>query len=319
MFRLKRWYNQNSKAIWKVTGIVVFFIIVLQTLNYFASKNDNIEYNSNTINIPKKEYSDVSVETDKSILADSNLSNSQINSIDVINEFFSYCNNGKIKEAYNLLTNECKEEMYPNLSEFKEGYYKKLFNGKKRNISINNWNEDIYKIDINDDFLSTGVYSKENTMEDYITIQELGEQLYKLNVNRYIGRKELKKSTDSYNINFNILRKDMYMDYEIYTFQVNNNRDNPILLDNLLEINSMYLQDSNEQRYSAYTHELSGSQLLVKAREKKEISIKYYNKYGSDKKINEIYFSKLILDYNSYINLQNKNLFSNYYSVKINL
>ena len=29
-----------------------------------------------------------------------------------IKEFFNYCNSGKIQEAYNLLSEECKEELF---------------------------------------------------------------------------------------------------------------------------------------------------------------------------------------------------------------
>ena len=41
--------------------------------------------------------------------------------------------------------------------------------------------------------------------------------------------------------------------------------------------------NGNEIKYSAYTHDLSLSQLLINRRETKELTIKYYSKYGSNK------------------------------------
>ena len=56
MLKIRRFYNQNKKMIWKITGIIVFFILLIQLLNYFAkSKNinnisDNINNNPSFIN-----------------------------------------------------------------------------------------------------------------------------------------------------------------------------------------------------------------------------------------------------------------------------
>lgn len=320
MFRLRRWYNQNSKTIWKVTGIVVFLIIILQVLNYFAGKNNKIEYSSNTINLPQKDYTDLSLESDKSVLSNNKISSIKSDPIKVINDFFAFCNEGKIKEAYELLTDECKKQMYPELKIFREGYYKTVFNGVKKDISLANWVGDIYKVEIRNDILSTGKYDENDTRQDYITVKSIGDNTYKLNINEYIDTNEINKTNTFFNnIQINVEKKDVYMDYEIYTFKIKNNMDTPILIDNLKDIDSMYLTDKNNIKYSAYTHEISLSELLINARETREVKIKYYNKYGSEKIINNIVFSKVIVDYYSYWYQQDKNTFNNYRMINIEL
>lgn len=319
MFRLRRWYNQNSKTIWKVTGIVVFLIIILQVLNYFAGKNNSVDYSDlNSGFITEHRYTDLSISTDKSVLSNEKISSTQTKGIDVINNFFAYCNNGNIEEAYKLLSDECKKEMYPKLKVFNDSYYKKVFNGQKKNISIENWIGDTYKVEIVDDILSTGNYDEDNTKQDYITVNSTEDN--KLNINRYIGVKEINKSNTFYNdIQIDVEKKDVYMDYEIYTFKIKNNRDNPILLDNLMNINSMYLLDKNNLKYSAYTHEISLNDLLINARETRSFKIKYYNKFGSEKKIENIVFSKVVLNYDPSTYVQEGKAYNDFCQFNIEL
>ena len=51
--------------------------------------------------------------------------------------------------------------------------------------------------------------------------------------------------------------------------------------------------------YTAYIHELSDAELMITPGETKEITIKYYNKYGTTKNIKNIVFNKIILNYNT--------------------
>ena len=155
MLKIRRYYNQNKKTIWKVTGFIVFFILLIQLLNYFA-KSKNINNISNNINnnpsfINNSNYTDLSVSSDKSVLSNEKMTTSSSSELETINQFFNYCNNGEVDKAYSLLSDECKQEMYPELKYFKNNYYKTVFNGKKKNISIENWTGSTYKTDINDD------------------------------------------------------------------------------------------------------------------------------------------------------------------------
>ena len=161
---------------------------------------------------------------------------------------------------------------------------------------MENWIDDIYKLNINDDFLATGKYSKENTKQDYVTVVEENDT-YKLNINNYIGKKEVNKSNEENGIHIEVLEEKVYMDYQICKIRVKNNSENNIILDDGQDIKAMYIEDDNGIQYAAYTHEIGEAELEVSPRETKEIEIKYYSKYGSEKEISKLVFSRIILDY----------------------
>lgn len=320
MFRLRRWYNQNSTTIWKVTGFVVFLILLIQTLNYFAGRKNNIEYKPNKESPIQKQYTDVTLSSEKSVLSDNKISEDQTESIQVINSFYNYCNKGEFQEAYKLLTDECKEEMYPKIKDFRLNYYNTVFNGEKKNISIENWYGNIYKVEICNDLLSTGIYDENSVKQEYIAVEEMKGNEYRININGYIGRRKINKTQNFLpNIDLTVQCKDIYMDYEIYTFKIKNNTNNKVLLDNLKDINSMYIIDRNNVKYFAYTHEMSLSELLINEREERVFKIKYYNKYGSNKQIDNIVFTKVITEYTSKLSLEDYHLFKDYKEFKVEL
>ena len=74
----------------------------------------------------------------------------------------------------------------------------------------------------------------------------------------------------------------------------------------------MYISDENDIHYPAYTHEINNADLQVSPRETKEITIKYYSKYGSTKNINRLAFSRMILNYEAYEIFENKSLYNDY-------
>ncbi len=299
MNRFIRWYNQNRKVIWKTIGIIALVIIIIQLFNYW-SKVDNEEklqainqlQNSDKI----EEYNSVTLDETQSTITGEKLSLSQLSQVDTIDMFIEYCNNQQISEAYALLSEDCRQEMYSTEEVFAEAYYEKVFKNNRKNISVENWIGNIYKVKINDDFLSTGKYTKENTKQDYITVVEEANQ-YKLNINNYIGKKDINKTNEKDGIQIEVLQQKTYMDYQIFKIRVKNNLENNIILDDRQDINAMYIEDKNGIQYSAYTHEIDETQLELNPRETKEIEIKYYSKYGSEKKINKLVFSRMILNY----------------------
>lgn len=322
MKKILLWYNANRKSIWKVIGIVVVTIIVLQLVQYIwkqsemakspTNQNNDSTYNTGiTLNT-------ITLEENKSVVSGEKITEGQASSLEVIDTFIDYCNNSKINEAYNLLSDDCKKEMYPSAESFKKSYYNTIFTGKK-NISVENWVGNIYKVKYMNDALSTGVYTTEDTIQDYITLVTDNEGKTKLNINNYIGKQEIDKETEVFNIKVKVVEKNSYMDYETYTFEITNNSDAAILMSNLNNAEDMYLLDSNEIKYSAYTHELSESELKLELKETKKVTIKYYNKYGSNKKINKIVFNNIILNYNAYANYQNPGYYKDYGTIQISL
>lgn len=283
-----RWYNQNRKIIWVAILTVVAVIGLIQTLNSYY-KNKAKDENSSTNSTTVYDTPNYSVITREQI--DEKTSEK---SIDLIGEFFNLCNNGQIEKAYNLISTECKEELYPTLGDFETYYYNKIFTEQKSYDSvlwINSAGRNTYKIEIMADLLATG--QKENMpIEDFYTIiYENGE--YKLNISNYIGKKEINTSKKQNNIEINILDKRMYIDYEIYDIQIQNNTGNRLIFNTKEHSNSIYLQDENELKYIAFLNEIPNSELEIINGITKILEIKFNRGYKPTINIEKIVFGDI--------------------------
>ena len=289
----------------KILMIIIFILIffALNRLLVFISKKgnnksevqmgENIETNTSQI------YNSVALESTESVTMGEDMNNYQTQLVGTIDQFISYCNEQKIEEAYNLLSDDCKKELYPTINNFINTYYGKVFNGKKKNVSIENWNSNIYKVTIDEDALSTGNYTQDNSIQDYITIIVDDNKNAKLNINSYIGREKLDKIGSNKNVEITALERNTYMDYQTITFNIKNNTNSDILLDDLLSTDTMYLTDKNGMNYTSYSNEISSAELVVFANQSRDITIKYASKYASDKTIESVVFSKVAFNYNA--------------------
>lgn len=300
MHNLISLYNQNRKKIW-ITILTIFLIgMILWRVIYLlddSSKNRVIINNQTQINT--NELNSISMSSDKSAITGRKTLVKQ-DGIKAIDNFISYCNSGNVQEAYNLISNECKEVMYQEINNFIELYYKPIFANGKRNVSIENWINDTYVVTLNEDALATGSFSEENSFKDYFTIVKDKEGNTKLNINGYIRRTEYNKKNTKNNLEITALRKDVYMDYEVYTFNVKNNSENMARLGNVEDAeNVSYLLDDSNFRCEAYVHELTQTQLDIYGKQEKTIQIKYFNDFNSNVYIKKLVFPKVYSYYTS--------------------
>lgn len=318
MYKLIRFYNQNRKQIIKIILIIVFIIAIIQLLNYLSKNktNDNSVKNQTTNSIVNNKQELIS---DKSAISGKSVSEAKLQKdTDIIGEFIKYCNEKNINSAYELLTNECKEVMFPTVEDFYNIYYKAIFNEENKVYTVENWSGDIYQVRITEDILSTGKIDNSETKQDYITIvKENGKN--KLNINNYVGRKNLNKTTKYKNIEVTITDIDTYMDYEIYNLSIENNSENTILLDTSDDTKSVYLLDSKNMKYYFYNHEIMQNKLIIQSKFKNDLQIKFSNSYSSSRTIKDLVFSKMILNYEEYSKIQDKNQYNNFYEFKVNV
>lgn len=291
---LMRYYNQNRKKIWGILIIIASAFIFLQLLGYAYQKKDS--------NVPKTEENTAiantnttSLATDKSVVTGENLSKNQLqDATTVIDNFISYCNARQLQKAYDLLTDECKMQMYNTLEVFEQAYYNDVFKGENKTCSIENWVGNTYKVKIVDDMLTTGKSNNNYSKQDYITVKK-EDNGYKLNINNYIGYKTINKTTTQNDISVEVISKNTYMENEEYTIKVTNHTKNKILLDSRLDTKTLAIQDDKEAQYSSYSHELTEPMLTVPSGHTKEVTIKFYSSYVSSKNIKYIVFSDLAL------------------------
>ena len=301
MHRLRRFLHQNKKELIKILGMIVFILLIIQVLNFVVAKKNNEEIanmianknNVNSNNITQEETKKGLV-SDKSAITGQEVSSEDLKSAtDTIYKFINYCNQKEIENAYNLLTDECKNNVFPTIESFNTGYYKTIFNGQKKNCTIENWTDDTYKVNIKEDMLSTGKAS-EYSKQDYITVEEVGKD-YKLNINNYIGETQINEKTTDDNISMEVISKNTYKDFEEYKIKVTNNTGSLIQLDTVNSAKTLYLEDSKGATYSYYNHELTDQTLTVANGQTKEVTIKFYSTFVSTKNIKSIVFSNIIL------------------------
>ena len=316
-----KWYNQNRKIVWLTIGIIILVIVLIRVLNSISHEQlsaENNVINNNTNNADKQLMNSVSMQKSESVISGEKLTTSQKNMLKILDEFVSYCSTGDTEKAYSLLSEECKEEMYPTKEVFEEGYYKQIFNGTKRKVSTQNWIGNTYKVKYAEDTLDTGT-NNGYAIQDYITLITDKNGEVKLNINNYIGKEKINKTVQKDNLKFNVVETDVYMDYQTYTYEIANSSDRTVFLNDPTIDSAMYLEDQNKKQYTAYMHEISPAEMKIVPGETKKLTVKYYNKFRSNKIIKYIVFGRIILDYETYTSYGNIGNYNNYDAVQIEL
>ena len=285
-------YNKNRKGIWLTAIIIAFLLIILFLINlYFKNtdkENEVINLNQNKIETNNDK---VVIDSNVSAITGDHISSEVLQShVDVITNFIENCNQGNIEEAYNMLTDECKEEMFSTVTDFKTYYYANIFGGERVSFDIQNWVNNTYMVDIIPDMLSTGKANNGMNKQDYITIKKVNGE-YKLNINNYIGRTEIKRDKEEDNVKITVNYKDVYMEYETYNITIENKSERDIKLDSLNSIDSIYLEDKNKIKYPAYNHEITKEMIEINSGNSKTIEIKFYNRFSSGRNITKLVFS----------------------------
>ena len=292
MGNLIRYYNQNRKKIWGFIIIIAFAFLVLQTANFFAKKGNDKKIEQSIIN---STISEKNTNQEDNIQNNEYTENKVTSKKDVIEEFVSYCNKKDLESAYNMLTEECKEQMFSDLDSFEKIYYNSTFENENKECDINNWSKNTYAVTFTKNALATGkiAKNKEDQKIDYITVIEDNDNNYKLNINSYIGYKEIKTTKEENDIKMEVIGRHTYMNYEIYTVNIINNTEKELVLGKLDNEESIYLKDSNNVKYPVYSNELTDSMVTVSKGHRKQLNFKFYSSYVSTKKIKQIAFSEL--------------------------
>lgn len=297
MYKFIRFFNQNRKQIFRVILIIVSIFILIQLINSIIKRNSEEEimkYSQEESITDSNKISDEGLISDKSAVTGQSLSTDKMKiATTTINNFINYCNEKNLEKAYNLITDECKEQIFNSLEVFEKSYYKNVFNGEKKICTIENWVGDIYIVNISEDMLATGKYNKGYVKQDFITVKKVDDG-YKLNINGYIGYSEINKTTSNDDISMKVICNNIYKDYDEYTINVTNKTDYTMQLDNLNSSKTLYIEDSNGMKYSYYSHELTNPMITINPGETKEVTIKFYSSYVSTKEINYIVFSNII-------------------------
>lgn len=164
--KIIRFYNQNRILFWTIILTVVAVIVLIHILNNFVAKN-----NQTTDAISILNTNSTKADTNYFVISERRIN---LQETEVIYNFLNYCNNGEVEKAYELLSSDCKEILYPSLNIFTKNYYNRIFNTKKLfrvQALIANGNYYTYQIDFTEDILETGKID-DSSIIDYYTIVE---------------------------------------------------------------------------------------------------------------------------------------------------
>lgn len=310
---LRRNFFENRYKILAIIVAIILVLCLIRALNEIVKNmNKNTAINSNT--------TQSSYQPQETLILGDNISTKvQEKSNKIMDEFIQLCNEKQIEKAYNLLTDECKEEIFgSNIEYFKNHYIEKIFTNYKT-YNMQSWingRNPTYKVRILDDVLSTGKTG--DVVEEYYTIVKQNDG-YKLNINSYIGRTGINKQITENDITIHVLSKDTYMDYEIYNIQVRNNSNNTILLDAKTNQKTVYLTANNEATYRAFMYEIDDVFLKIRPRLYSNLSIKFNKIYSPNVGIYSMTFTDIVLNLDEYENLANKEEYTNKVTMQIDL
>ena len=308
MHKIIRWFNQNRTEAIIIFAIIAFLFIILRVLNGIVGIQQEQRRNelSNTNNIENRNMqSDINVE-DKAVIDGAKLTQVEKTTYKgIIKEFVNYCNTGKtedVEKAYNMLSDECKEVLYPTAADFVKNYYLNIFY-ITRIYSLETWfsegNYTTYYIKYTEDVLATGNVKSSDNKTDYITVVNT-DNGYKLNIGSYIGRqKSIAKAVGNESVILTVNWADMYMDYTMLNVSVKNNTAQTICIDTKESDNSMFLYDEYEVQYSAFLNEITDEELLVESGKVNTLNIKFNKIYL--RSMRGVYFTDIVLNYINYI------------------
>lgn len=221
---------------------------------------------------------------------------------EIIANFIKFCNESDVDSAYKLLSDDCKELLFPNINDFKNDYLSKLFTSKcEYNVKswINESDYHTYKVTFLEDLISTGKYSDSQKGQDYITVvSSNGEE--KINLCGYIKREQIKKQSGSEEIKALAVEKRIYVDYEEYTVKIKNMTDSPILLDTQKNRNSIKLMDENNVYYYAFKDRISNLKSSLSSGVIRTLDIRFNKTYSSNTQDSYIEFSDIVKDIEQY-------------------
>lgn len=302
MHKLRQYYHQNKNKIKFIVAFIIFIVVIIPMINNTLQKNRErkIPNNINISNNNEIKETNTQILSEHSAVTGDHINTEELNATSkLIDEFVSDCNNRDIEKAYSLLSDECKKVNYKDIQSFKKLYYDKVFNSNTdKNVTIENWIGNTYRVNIYEDIIVTGKASDKN-LQDYITIIKENEK-FKLNINSFVRTEKIDTKENINGLVFNVIEKKIYMDYVEYTIKVENKTNNTVLLDTQKDTKTIYLQDANKVNYYSYSNEIMSSLLRVNNGFSTQVSIKFGKRYSSmEKPINSIVFSDVLLDINN--------------------
>lgn len=282
-FRIK--IKEILKKIWKNAGIVLILWIIMLIINYLLG-------NMKTEPIPITTYEPhISImNEDKEVPKDLQ---EPINKI--FNEYVNYCNNQEYEEAYNMLSEGCKKNLYPTQEDF-EKYTKVVFDQKKiyniQNYSVND-NVYIYNLRILNDILATGLTDEKQLVyyEEKVAIESIDDKLY-LSIGGFIKEKKVEALFEDEYMKLTVDKVLVMDDREIYTMTVSNKSDYVLNIADTSKPQEIFIKMGSETRN---VQELPMNGVIVFPDQKRTYELTFTKWYDETEKTESIIFDTVYI------------------------
>jgi len=301
MKKLLRYWNQNKRKILITLAVIALVIIIIQMINAMVKSQNEKDKNKGTNHTVVA--NDIT-KPNQSVITNDKLTQKETQETsDFIEKFVDYCNQNRVEEAYNLLTEECKTELYPTKEIFISNYMNQIFK-EQVNYELELWysvtNCHTYRITYyKGNLLQTGGQASSSNFVDYITLlKQNGE--YKLNINKFIRKERVNKQGGNKGIEIQVNDKSIYVDYEIYHMTVQNNTNKTILLNDGTNAKDFCLIGRNNSIFTSAISELATSNLTLSPQYRKTMDIKFNKIYMTQSKVQTMQITNIYLDKNQY-------------------
>lgn len=300
---IRRIINKNRKLIGYIIIIIVFALFVIKSLNLFYEKNEQKK-------IQESNKNKTEIKTEEKI---QDYYSTESDSIEkTMNSFVQYCNKKEIENAYKMLTQECKNAMFPTIEDFKKIYIDNVYN-VEREYELIEWategNKSIYQVTLYGSILATG--NANNLTQEYYTFIKDSNGNYKLNINNYIYGEERNIENTINNITIKVGQVDIFEQYERVKITVTNNTSKKICLTGDKYRKNIYLKNSNKTIYSSFNSKFDNEKIIINPNNTQTFTVDFNKSYSVNNKAEYLVLSDVILDYDKYLNMQDKTNYSN--------
>lgn len=295
MNQIIRLYNQNRKKFWTIVIVIILVYTLIRLLNYWVKNSNNEVESTNNI---------AYYEEGESIISDDDVPEYNREMFGtLISSFLDYCISGNTNDAYNLLSDDCKEELFPHVEDFENLYRSKNFSTSKT-YTFQSWTSqttNIYQVKIFDNSLYTGNASFDDYIEDYFNIVYENGQA-KLNISGFVKVEDISKSTTVNNVQIQVNKIHYFMDYCTADIVIQNSSDKTILIDTMEKTNTVFMQSSNnDTKLIGFLSDFSQEDMIVQANNNKNFNIRFNFKYRDSLRIQSINFTDVVMDYEAFI------------------
>lgn len=291
---INRFYSRNKFILWLLIIIVVVFLLFGKAMKKNRDKSSNSSSN-NTTTIVADFNNKIANKTDTEII-ESISSNEEL-----IKSFIYFCNNKKIDSAYDMISDSCKETLYPTKEVFVSDYYNKYFQGY-RDVEISSYNsEGTYRINFLSDMLASGSTEQQIVNTDYISV--ISKK--KIAISRFISSNKAEKIGSNQYVRANVLRKSTYTDHYDLVVRIDNLISAEMYLDDINENGSIYCIGQDGEKYKVNIQNYTEEDLKLAGNESKTITLEFDKSYNFEN-VSELLFENIRINNYEYGDEYNK-------------